>query len=129
MAGVVICDKVKNCVNDRGRYHFGINWEADEDGQVPVTATPAVDGYITLVNIVPGTPAPTDKYDIALEDNCGVDLMGGILHDLSSLNPSQFRPDVSGEKGNRVVQGQITFKLTGNVAPGAKGKCIIFIQE
>lgn len=129
MAGVVICHKNKNCVNDRGRYHFGISWTADENGDVPDTALPSVDGYVVHAVTKPGTPAPTAGYGILIEDPCGVDVMNGGMSSLSASVDEQFTPNVGGKKGDRMVQGQMVFKLSDNNVADAKGKCIIFIQE
>lgn len=129
MAGVVVCDKTKNRVNDRGRYNFCLMWTADESGVVPSEALPEIDGYVTLVEVVPGVPAPSANYDITIKDPEGIDIMGGVLLDLPADEGRQAAPNVSGKKGDRVVSGQLTFELTGNTNAGAKGKCIIFVQE
>ena len=37
----------------------------------------AIDGYVFLVITDPGTTSPTDDYDITLNDDNGIDIMGG----------------------------------------------------
>ena len=125
----ISCIKHKNCTHDKGRFHYVIGWEADEDGNVPVTMTPHIDGYMVHVVTKPGTPAPKSGYGITLKDACGVDTMNGSMASLSNSSDEQFVPSIAGKKGNRMVQGQLTFELSGNTNAGAKGKCIIFIQE
>lgn len=129
MAGVVVCNKTKNLINDRGRYNFCLMWTADGSGDVPPEALPKIDGYVTLVEVIPGVPAPTSNYDIMIKDPEGIDIMGGGLLDLPADEGRQAAPNVSGKKGDRVVSGQLIFELTGNIVAGAKGKCIIFVQE
>jgi hypothetical protein len=129
MAGVAVCMKNKNVVNDHGRYHFGIQWEADEFGIVPETDLPEIDGYVSRVVTKPGDPAPKAGYGIVLQDPCGMDIMSGGLSSLSADTDEHFSPNVSGNKSPVMVQGILKFILTGNTVAGAKGNCIIYIQE
>lgn len=129
MSGMTICNKNKNCVNDKGRFNYCVDWEADENGFVTPMDLPEIDGYVVLVEVLPGNPAPQNGFDITIKGPSGIDIMGGGLLDLPNDDGKQASPNVSGKKGDRVVSGQLTFELTNNTVAGARGRCIIFVQE
>lgn len=47
------------------------------DGSFPATAVPAFEGRLIAIETNPGSPAPTDNYDITLVDSEGFDRLGG----------------------------------------------------
>lgn len=49
-------------------------------GTVPATALPAFEGKILAVETNPGSPAPTDNYDVTLIDSDGVDRLKGVAN-------------------------------------------------
>jgi hypothetical protein len=48
------------------------------NGSFPATALPVLEGVIVGLYTNPGSPAPTDNYDITLVDGDGVDRLGGL---------------------------------------------------
>ena len=86
-------------------------------------------GCIWKVITDPGTPIPTDLYDITLVDSNGIDLMGGQLADLSNSTSAQNIPKVSDASifGCNPVTGAFTHQLTNNSVNSAAGITRVFI--
>ena len=114
-----------------------ISWVADSaDGSVPQTEfdiTILVDiiGQYSILGITdPGSPAPTDKYDIEILDEYGVDVFGGNLKDRSTTVSEQAVPKIGDTYyGERLCAGAWTFKLTNNSVNSAQGKCILYFKQ
>lgn len=139
MAGTVTVTK-KTVEKDMGafrRYFYEIDWTADAaDGSVPDTVLTDRDGdnsninaFIVLAVTDPGATAPTASYDITLEDENGVDAMGGALADRSATVSEQAMPLISGSPVPRLVSGTLTFKLANNSVNSAVGKCYVYMQQ
>lgn len=106
------------------------DWTADTDGSVTSTASDdAARGYVFLVITDPGSPAPTDNYDITLTDSYGVDVVGGVLADRDTANSEQVAPSVGSVYGSRFVHGELTLNISNNSVNGAQGKVIIYIYK
>ena len=105
-----------------------LSWTAS-DGAAFTTATTrwAVDGYVFMVIVNPGTTAPTGAYDVTLLDSDGMDVMGGQLADLSATVTAQFVPAIGSVYGTRFVRGPLTMTLSGNSVNSANGEIIIYI--
>jgi hypothetical protein len=90
---------------------------------------PDVQGlYITLVITNPGSPAPTDNYDIVINDSDGVDVMGGTLANRDTSNSEQALPYIGSlAYGPRQIDGILTFSLSGNSVNSATGTCKVFL--
>ena len=112
-----------------------IDWVADDaDGSVPdgvFDATDTIDilGRYCILGITnPGTTAPTDNYDITVEDEYGCDIFGGQLLNRDSALSEQALPNVGGAYGGRPCAGILTFKLSGNSVNDATGKCVLYFE-
>jgi hypothetical protein len=111
-----------------------IAWTAHTDGTV--TSTQSADklyGYIALVVVDPGTPAPQALYDVTLTDSTGIDVMGGALADLSATAGLQTMP-IIGPSGTtayagRFIDSKLTFNLSNNNVSGAKGTVYIYLVK
>jgi hypothetical protein len=111
-----------------------ISFTAHTDGTV--TATQSADklyGYIALVVVDPGSPAPQALYDVTITDETGIDVMGGALADLSATVSLQTMP-VIGPSGTtayagRFVDSKLTFNLSNNNVSGAKGTVYIYLVK
>ncbi|HUV77068.1 MAG TPA: hypothetical protein VMW06_03315 [Desulfobacterales bacterium] len=111
-----------------------LNWTADDtDGSVPETVIDwPIDGILSYVTTNPGATAPTDLYDIVLEDKDGVDVMGGALGDRATAvsevaYPKEPTPAVN--LSGVPVLGQLTFKLTNNAVNSAVGSARLTIKK
>ena len=88
----------------------------DSDGSFPakVLAT-KIDGFIRAIETNPGSTAPTDNYDIALDDAEGHDVLegGGQNRDTANTEKASCVRGV-GEFSEVAKSDVLTFKITGN---------------
>ena len=110
-----------------GIVEITLDWTADDtDGSVPETIIDwPIAGILSYVTTNPGAPAPQDLYDIALEDEDGVDVMGGALDDRKTATGEVAFPKEPGATVNLngvAVAGILTFGLTGNNVNSAVGR-------
>ena len=123
--------------NNTGKYIWTLTWTADAaDHTVPNTAMSAdilavVEGfYIEKVTTNPGATAPTDDYDITIEDTDGVDLMGGaLLNRDTSTSESAYPIVATGVYGAVPFDGAPTVKWAGNSVNSATGTIKIFLSR
>ncbi len=110
---------------------FTWTWVGDDgNGTVPATASLSnIDGFVFLVITNPGTPAPTDDYNITLVDEDGVDVMGGKLLLRDTANSEQAIPKVGSGLGSRLVSGTLTLTITSNTDVDATGTVTVFIYN
>ena len=86
-------------------------------------------GCITFVETNPGSPAPTDDYDITLVDQYGLDVMGGELADRDTADTEQAAPKVDGTFMCRTLAAAFTLNVTGNSVNSAVGTVIVYILD
>lgn len=83
-------------------------------GAFPSTFTGEdINGVVFCVKTNPGT-APTDDYDIVLNDADGIDIMGGNLADRDTSSSEEAYPKKTG-----TVKGPITPVITNNTNASA----------
>lgn len=87
-------------------------------GSYPSTATTVpIYGYVFLVVTNPGSTAPTDNYDIVLNDADGIDVMGGMLANRDTSTSEQAVPKIDSTNsiyGPRYVGSTLTLVITNN---------------
>ena len=102
-----------------------------DDGSIPNTTlnANAVKGWYFLSGETnPDTPAPTDDYDIVINDADGVDLAGGRLMDRDTSNTELVSG--MGAYGYPLVRGDLTVVFTNQIVHSAKGTLILtFVSE
>ena len=89
-------------------------------------------GDLVKVTTNPGTPAPTANYDIALNDEDGVDVMGGALANRATATSEVAYPmDPAGAvyPSGVPVAGSLTMKITNQAVNSAKGKVRLTIRR
>lgn len=69
-----------------------LTWTSDGSGNVNGTATPTLNGRVERVATNPSATAPTDNYDIVLNDEDGVDIMAAALANRDTANTEQITP-------------------------------------
>lgn len=127
MAGSVTV-AVSNVVSDVRLITY--TWTADvSDGSVPAQASPVINGDVILVVTNPGTPAPTDNYDVTLTDEDGVDVMGGALADRDQSNSEQAKPIINSEAVDRFVDGTLTLSISNNSVNSAQGVVKVWVRK
>lgn len=108
-----------------------VTWVGDvANGTVPATALSSFSGYIIKTVTDPGSPAPTDLYDIVLSDTDGLDVMGGTLMDRSTTVTQQAYPLLATSYYRPAfVCTTVTFTLTNNSVNSATGVLRIYIKR
>jgi hypothetical protein len=103
------------------------NWTAGASGAV---ADMEVDdlflsggyGYsLHSMATVPGSPAPTDNYDITIEDVDGIDVLGGAGMNRDTANAERVMPLYGSTPHPTPINGKLTIKIANNAVNGAKG--------
>ena len=130
MAGVVTQDYKER--NGIAEITFNITADA-ATGTVPDTPTERpIAGDLIKVTTNPGATAPTALYDITLEDEDGVDVMGGALADRAAASSEVAYPkDPAGAvitTGVPVCDG-LTLKTTNNAVHSALIKVRLTIRR
>jgi len=112
------------------------SWTADaSDGSVPSTTVSAaitqqIAGWNCFLGVTnPGSTAPTDNYDIVVNDTDGVDIFGGKLNNRDTATSEQAVPLVGGAYMTRPVTGAITMVLTNNSVNSATGTLQLFFSK
>ena len=109
------------------------DWVGDASGgSVPSTATAqGVYGYVVRATTIPGTGVPpTALYDIVINDEDGVDVMGGALANRAQAGNEQAVPLLGGAYGPcRVNTSALTCAVSGNSVNSATGKIILWIDR
>lgn len=98
-------------------------------GTIPnVTITPATYGvegwYLYSVETNPGAVAPTDNYDLVINDADGKDIAGGLLANRDLTNTELVLAGLGGF-GFPIVRGPLTLVLSGNSVESSTGTIII----
>jgi hypothetical protein len=103
-----------------------IDWTAAADGSVadiPIDEL-FLTGYgysLHSMATVPGSPAPTDNYDITIEDVDGIDVLGGAGMNRDTANAERVMPLYGSTPHPTPINGKLTIKIANNAVNGAKG--------
>ncbi len=105
-------------------------WTGDAtSGSVPNTAMPGgiaaeLNGWYAFKALtISGTPAPTNLYDITLEDVNGIDIFAGALMN-RSRTAAEATPAVVWP-----LEGPLTLKITNQTDAGAKGTLKVYFSK
>ena len=115
-------------------YVLTLSWTADAAAAtVPDTSTTdditnQIKGlFLYMVVTNPGAVAPTDNYDITIEDTDGIDIMGGALQNRDQTNTEQAMPFVGASYAPRPIGGTLTLKISGNSVNSATGTVKLYL--
>jgi hypothetical protein len=109
------------------RLVFAITADA-ANGSVPDTVIPTIEGRLLALITNPGATAPTDNYDITLEDADGIDRLQGVGANRDTANSEQapivyastsIHPSVS-------LEETLTLKVANNAVNSALISIAIF---
>jgi hypothetical protein len=103
-------------------------------GQVPSTSSSpsfgeTYSGCVFAIETNPGSPAPTDDYDITLTDTDGVDLLGGQGANRDTATSEMVLAKVGSAFACAPTHSAFTFNLSGNIVNSATGTAKIYIYE
>ena len=104
-----------------GSAHVSVRITGYDTGQMPEVSTGVVG-----VKTKPGTPAPTNLYDIKLLALDGIDIMGGALANRSSANTEFAAPLVGSDPWMIPVPGPVQLNIVNNIVNGAEGVVKIY---
>ena len=103
---------------------YNIAWTADASDATIPDLTISMKGYIIQAVTNPGSTAPTDNYDIVLNEDNGADLVAGALANRST-SASQCvvfdRPPLSA--------GNVTISISNNAVNSATGVIVIYVDS
>lgn len=103
-------------------------WTADSGAAtVPTSTVSGILGYVVRVITNPGSTAPTDDYDIVLNDAYGCDVMGGALADRDTANTEQAMPIIGGASSGALVLDTLQLSISGNSVNSATGLVTVLI--
>ena len=111
-----------------------ISWTADaSDNSVPDTTISAstyrIKGYFLYsAETNPGSTAPTDNYDISINDADSYDIAGTLLNNRDTSN-TELVNMINAGGSYPLVRGDLTFSLSGNSVASATGTCILVFIE
>lgn len=120
------------CSPINGVYAVTVTFVADAaDGSVPtlnLARTGPVlqntDGlYIYEIDTDPGSPAPTDNWDITMVNSRGLDLMGGGCLNRDTSNSERC----FAASANPPLNGNTTITITGNSVNSATGVLVVYL--
>jgi hypothetical protein len=89
------------------------------------------DGILLMhVETDPGSPAPTDNYDLYIYNSMGVDIMGGALIDRDTADSEVVQPQMGGQATTCLpFQGAFTLEQANNAQAGAVYTIRIYYME
>jgi len=110
-----------------------VNWTSSAGGAVSEAISAANMTIILGKNLAhfitdPGSPAPTDNYDLTLLDTYGVDILGGEGANRDTINSEQGVPALnSSVYGDRIVDFELTFTIV-DAGDSAQGKAVFYFR-
>lgn len=113
------------------KYTFA--WTSDSSGNVSGTASDAISGTIVRVVTNPGATAPTDNYDVVLNDADGIDVLAGQGANRDTADSEHFCPGVAFKDGTTtsiapvVVDGELTLGVT-NAGNAKQGELHLYVR-
>lgn len=106
-----------------------MTWTSSADGNVTVTI-PQITGEILRVVTNPGSTAPSDNYDITLNDEDGLDSLAGGGGNRDTANTEHFAPFVGDGTSttSMTVAGDLSFAIT-NAGATKGGALILYVRR
>jgi len=101
-----------------GVFKHTITWTSDGSGNASVSV-PRLVGTLVRVVTDPGAAAPTDDYDIVLNDEAGIDILAGQGANRDTANSEHFCPGVALKDGT----------TTQTVPPTVAGDCTLVVSN
>ncbi len=111
---------------------YTIAWVSASDGTCTFT-TDRITGVILRVVFNPGSPTPTDNYDITLSDIDGIDILSGQGANRDTTTTEQICPGVALYDGTTTsvvpiaINGPLSMSITG-AGSGAIGTIVIYFR-
>ncbi len=81
--------------------------------------------YLDIVRTDPGTPSPTDDYDVEILDASGNDILGNAGLNRDDANTETIRPSI----GSYPCSGALTIHITNNSVDSATGTVLLVFSD
>lgn len=105
-----------------------LNWTSDSSGNATVDTEKPVEGVILRAVFDPdGTDAPTDNYDVVLNDENGIDVLQGLGADRDTANSEQVVP-IDPTSGLPIAVADILSLSVSGAGSAKKGKVILYTR-
>lgn len=101
---------------------YSVAWICDAAGVVSTNTFTVKRGHIHAIKYFPGTPAPTDLYDMVITDSDGADILAGNGADLSATLAKKTTPSPL----PFIEEGNLTLGIT-NAGNAKQGTVNLFI--
>jgi hypothetical protein len=103
------------------RVVFDIVADSGDGSVTPATLDYRVDGFLVRGSTKPGTPAPTDNYDIRLVDGFGFDRAEGCLTNRDESESEDANIVIAGTTNHPSIcqSDMLTLTVAGNLVPSA----------
>jgi len=95
-------------------------------GYSDVTLSREIKGIVLLAQTNPGAVAPTDNYDIVVNNEDSLDIFGGALANRDSTNTEWTMPLLNGNYTGVPVDGQLTIQTSNNSVNSAVIEFILY---
>lgn len=105
-----------------------IDWVGSAaDGTVPDTTLPVFEGRLYELTTNPGAVAPTDNYDITVEDDQAVDRLQGLGANRDTANTESLPIVYAGSTIHPVISRSdaLTLKIANQAVHSATGRIVI----
>lgn len=126
----VITSADVNVLEKTQRKIITISWTGDSaGGSMPAitvgASTYGITGwYLYTAETNPGSTAPTDNYDIVINDADGVDVAGGLLANRHTTTTQLVNIGTSAY-GYPLIRGDLSVAITNNIVNSATGTIIM----
>jgi hypothetical protein len=108
---------------------ISVSFVADAaDGSVPNT-TLTLNGYLMKIVTNPGSTAPTDNWDIQINDEHGVGVTAATTDNRDTTTSEQVYPTITGATAPVWVVGTHTLVISGNSVNSATGVVDIYLKD
>jgi len=105
--------------------------QTDTAGSATITGvtSPAIRGWVFQAETNPGTEAPTDNYDIVLNDAAGADVFNAALMNRDTANTELAWPLVGTIPTRSFVDGTLAIVVTNNSVNDARFTLKVWIMR
>lgn len=110
-----------------------VTWTSTSGGTYSETIAIPAPGELVSVKFVPGSPAPTDLYDVTITDAYGIDVLSGQGANLSTSTASEVCPGIPVKDGTttsvgpRPVWGNLTLSIS-NAGASKAGTIVLVVR-
>ena len=120
-------------VNRSALTQYIVTWTSDAAGAATESISMEQGGELIGVTFDPGTPQPSDLYDVTFTDQWGVDALAGQGANLSNTTSTMVQPTIPAKDGTttstapRPVAGTMTLTVS-NAGASKAGTVVLWVR-